>query len=113
MSLLRSLIRSGITKLQRCQPYGLFPKLQSSTVSLKTARGMGIDISPMPAASWPNACETFAPAEKQILLQTQPQSHRGPDRAGNPRRAYCEEAGVSYGEIKTNSSSPCRKAEGH
>jgi len=35
-----------------------------------------------------------AVAGDRILLQAQPQSHRRPDRAGNPRRAYCEEAGV-------------------
>ena len=33
-------------------------------------------------------------AGDRILLQAQPQSHRRPDRAGNPRRADCEEAGV-------------------
>jgi hypothetical protein len=28
---------------------------------------MGIDISPMPVASWPNACAMFAPAGKRML----------------------------------------------
>jgi hypothetical protein len=31
---------------------------------------MGIDISPMPAASWPNACATFAPTGKQTALES-------------------------------------------
>jgi hypothetical protein len=32
--------------------------------------GIGIDISPMPAASWPNACATFAPAGKRTALES-------------------------------------------
>jgi hypothetical protein len=40
----------------------------SSTIPLKIrALGLGIYISPMPAASWPNACATFAPAGKRML----------------------------------------------
>jgi hypothetical protein len=39
--------------------------LLSSTVPFENSRaGIGIDISPMPAASWPNACATFAPCRK-------------------------------------------------
>jgi hypothetical protein len=32
------------------------------------ARGIGIDILPMPAASWPNACATFARCRKANAL---------------------------------------------
>src|ERR1035437_2717864 len=38
---------------------------------LKSARWMSIDISPMPAASWPNACATLAPAGKRTALASQ------------------------------------------
>jgi hypothetical protein len=31
---------------------------------------IGIDISPMPAASWPNACAPFAPAGKRTALES-------------------------------------------
>jgi len=34
-------------------------------------------------------------AGDRIVLQAQPQSHRRPDRAGNPGRAHCEKTGVN------------------
>jgi len=40
--------------------------------------GMGIDISPMPAASWPNACATFAPAGKRTALESRTRLRRPP-----------------------------------
>ena len=57
--------------------------------------GIGIDISPMPAASWPNACATFAPAGKRILWRAgrSPEtteavsSHPGENRRGEPKEA--------------------------
>jgi hypothetical protein len=45
-----------------------FTELHLERLDKSRQTRIGIDISPKPAASWPNACATFAPAGKRTAL---------------------------------------------
>jgi hypothetical protein len=44
--------------------------LTSNSILENPRAGVGIDISPMPAAPWPNVGSTFAPAGKRTALES-------------------------------------------